>query len=448
MAIKALFTAKQVQVLNQELNNHAWDLMINYGAVRSGKTYVDNFVFLYEVRHAAEVAKQQHKHHPMYILAGVSSKSIQNNILNEITETFGITFKFDVHHAFTIGFPGLPPVKIIQAFTGTIAGLGSIRGMTAYGAYVNEASLANEMVFNEIRKRCSMPDARVVCDTNPDVPTHWIKKKYIDQAGKTDAIICNHFTMDDNTFLDPKYVKQQKESTPPGMFYDRDILGLFVAGEGLVYQDFDKDGNIISHDDYEKLTKGQQLTYYCGVDWGYEHKGVIVVLADDEQGNTYLVEEHTKQHKDIEYWVKIAKDVRQRYGWNVPFYCDSARPEYCQRFEDENLNMTYAYKSIMTGIEVNATMVKRRTFKVLADVIQDNASKFEDELYQYVWDEKSGEPKKENDDVMDAWRYAKATQMYQTNGNDDTNLKDQAKMLADNGVIDIDPDSMNPWDMI
>ena len=52
MTIDNLFTKKQQQVLNQELNNRHWKLMINYGAVRAGKTFVDNFVFLYEVKHA------------------------------------------------------------------------------------------------------------------------------------------------------------------------------------------------------------------------------------------------------------------------------------------------------------------------------------------------------------------------------------------------------------
>ncbi|HFR3411256.1 TPA: PBSX family phage terminase large subunit, partial [Streptococcus suis] len=32
--------------------------------------------------------------------------------------------------------------------------------------------------------------------------------------------------------------------------------------------------------------------------------------------------------------------------------------------------------------------------------------KFKDEVYQYVWNEKTGEPEKKNDDVLDALRYA------------------------------------------
>lgn len=263
------------------------------------------------------MAKSLGKRHPQYILAGVSSKSIEDNILNELAEVFGLTFKFDKYNSFKIQFPGLPAVKIVRTFTGSISGLGAIRGMTSYGAYINEASLANKEVFEEIRSRCSMPRARVFCDTNPDVPTHWLKTDFIDKAdGKN--IVSIRFTMDDNTMLPPSYVAGQKKTTPKGMFYDRKILGLWAAGEGLVYEDFDRKLNIISRAEFEKRTSGQRLTYYCGVDWGYEHKGTIVVLCDDEQGNSYLVEEHTRKHRDIDYWVKIARDIQGRYGWGIP----------------------------------------------------------------------------------------------------------------------------------
>ena len=39
------FTQKQQMVLNQFINNKDWSLMINYGAVRSGKTVANNYCF-------------------------------------------------------------------------------------------------------------------------------------------------------------------------------------------------------------------------------------------------------------------------------------------------------------------------------------------------------------------------------------------------------------------
>ena len=163
MAISELYTPKQVQVL-KTLRRTDWRLLINYGAVRSGKTVVDNDAFLMELRRVRQVADKLGVKEPMYILAGYSSKSLQNNVLQELTNKYDINFQFDKHNSFT-----LFGVKLVQTFTGSIAGLGAIRGMTSFGAYINEASLANEEVFNEILNRCSAQGARIICDTNPDV---------------------------------------------------------------------------------------------------------------------------------------------------------------------------------------------------------------------------------------------------------------------------------------
>ena len=56
----------------------------------------------------------------------------------------------------------------------------------------------------------------------------------------------------------------------------------------------------------------------------------------------------------------------------------------------------------MSGVESVAKRIKQdRLF-----VCRDKVSKFPGEIYQYVWDEKKGEPIKLFDDVLDALRYA------------------------------------------
>lgn len=425
--LNKLFTPKQIEVLQQELLNPKWKLMVNYGAVRAGKTYVDNFVFLFELRHAAMVAQNKDMAHPLYILAGVSSKSIYNNVLTEIANTFGLEFKFDKHNSFQVKFNGLPPVTVVQAFTGSIAGLGAIRGMTSTGAYVNEASLANEAVFTEIRQRCSVEGARVVCDTNPDVPNHWLKTKYIDNPNDSDTIISNHFVLDDNTRLDPDYVTSLKETTPTGMFYDRSILGLWVSGEGVVYRDFDERKMVVP-----SQAIPDRLTIICGVDWGYEHAGSVVVMGFDRDGRWYLLEEHTKQYEEIDYWVRIAKSIQERYGYNVPFYADSARPEHVARFKREKINCNYGYKSVMTGIEHVAKLMKQGAFFVSREGIK--GQQFLDEIYQYVWNETTGEPVKESDHTMDAMRYAIATYQFMQERQQPNNRREQAQVLKNFGL--------------
>lgn len=388
MDLNRLYTPKQIEILKRT-NTEDFFILGLHGAKRTGKTVINNDIFLRELIRVRKIADKLKIKEPMYILAGVSSKTIQNNVLQEIYNRYQLDIKFDKHNSFT-----LFGVKVVQAFTGTIGGLGGIRGMTAFGAYVNEASLANEKVFKEIISRCSGDGARIVFDTNPDNPEHWLKKEYIDS--KSENIISYHFELDDNTFLSPRYIQNIKESTPSGMFYDRDIRGLWVTGEGVVYSDFDSNKHFINDVDNIDFE-----TYIAGVDWGYSHFGSIVVFGIDKLNNWYLLEEHAKQFKEIDYWAEVALDIKARYG-NINFYCDSARPEHVERFRRERIRAINADKSVLSGIEEVARLIKLGRFFVVSDKVKV----FKKEIYNYVWDEKTGNPVKENDDVMDSMRYA------------------------------------------
>ncbi len=391
MGLNNLLTAKQQEVLHTYLKGD-FKTMILTGAVRSGKTFIDNLLFLYELRRVKEQAKLEDEKHPQFILAGASSGSIYNNVIASLSNQFGIDLRPDRHNHYH-----LYGVDITPVYTDSIRGLAGARGFTAYGAYVNEASLANQKVFSEILSRCSKAGSHVICDTNPDNPQHWLKKDYIDNDDPDDKTVTFCFTMDDNTFLAPDYVKQKKAQTPTGMFYDREILGLWVSGDGIVYRDFDQRTMIINQ---EQLP--DDLHIYCGVDWGFEHKGVITVWGDDDEGNIYLLHEYTAQFKFIDYWVNLAKKLQDKYGHSLTFWADSARPDNVTEFQRAGINCRNANKSKMPGIEKVAELMKTGRFFIN----ENGIDKFLDEIYQYVWDENTGEPKKENDDVMDSMRYA------------------------------------------
>lgn len=385
------FTKKQQEVLDQFINNKRWNLMINYGAVRSGKTVVDNYCFILSLIAVRKQADEDHVQDPLYILAGTSKKSIYNNVLNPLFNDFGLIPDQD-----SIGNLHLFGVTIVLAYTGTIAGLRGIRGSSAYAAYINEASLANEDVFVEIQDRCSEGDGRVICDTNPDIPTHWLKKNYIDKDSP--FIISNHFVLDDNTFLSERYIKNKKATTPKGMFYDRSVLGLWVTGQGVIYSDFDQKTMVV-----DEAPEG--LDYYVGVDWGYAegHNNVITLLGDDLKTDvTYLVDIFSSTGKYIDYWVDVAKEIQRAHGLNIAYWCDSARPEYVSYFRQNNIQAKNADKSVMAGVEYCAERIKQGKFKVL----QKCAKPFLDDVYQYVWDPVRGTPKKGHDNVMDSFRYA------------------------------------------
>lgn len=382
-----LWTPKQLEVYKRTLSSD-WFMLINHGAKRSGKTVLDNDLFLQELLRVRRQADIERVDNPIYILGGVSTGTIYQNVLNELSNKYGLTFHFDKYGNFH-----LFGVYVVQVGTGTIAGLGKIRGLTAYGAYINEASLSNELVFDEIKARCSGYGARIICDTNPDHPQHWLKRDYIENGDP--SIIDFKFTLYDNTFLNQRYMGNIIATTPSGMFTERNILGNWTIGEGAIYRDFDESKAYIRDIKPYPITE-----YLAGVDWGYSHYGAIVVLARTQDGAYILLEEQADQFKDIEYWTDVALDIKGRYG-DIHFYCDSARPEHVDAFISAGLKAEFANKNILAGIEEVAKRFKEGSIKVL----EDKVSRFKDEIYTYVWDS-NGKPKKENDDVLDAIRYA------------------------------------------
>ena len=350
---------------------------------------MDNDIFLQELIRVRKTADKLGIDTPQYILAGYSMGNIQDNILTELSNKYGFQFKFDKFNNFT-----LFGVKIVQTSHGNISGLGRIRGMTAFGAYINEASLANQEVFDEIKARCSGPGARIIADTNPDHPEHWLLKDYIKSTAA--GIMNFHFCLDDNTFLDERYIRNIKESTPKGMFYDRGINGAWVSGEGVVYPDFDQNVHVITP------LQAKQIIFdrvFCGVDWGWEHWGAIVVVGV-KGSSYYIVEEHAAQHKYIKDWITVAKDIIRRYG-DVPFYCDPARPEHIAAFQNAGINAYMGNNRVLSGIEAIATLMTNKQFFI----VYSQCPRFREEIYKYIWKKNTGEPLKENDDVLCAIRY-------------------------------------------
>lgn len=386
--LSKVYTPKQLEIL-RACRNTDWFLLINHGAKRSGKTQLDNDIFLQELIRVRKTADKLGIDTPQYILAGYSMRNIQDNILTELSNKYGFQFKFDKFNNFT-----LFGVKIVQTSHGNISGLGRIRGMTAFGAYINEASLANQEVFDEIKARCSGPGARIIADTNPDHPEHWLLKDYIKSTAA--GIMNFHFCLDDNTFLDERYIKNIKESTPKGMFYDRGINGAWVSGEGVVYPDFDQNVHVITQQQAKQIIFDR---VFCGVDWGWEHWGAIVVVGV-KGSSYYIVEEHAAQHKYIKDWITVAKDTIRCYG-DVPFYCDPARPEHIAAFQNAGIDAYMGNNRVLSGIEAIATLMTNKQFFI----VYSQCPRFREEIYKYIWKKNTGEPLKENDDVLCAIRY-------------------------------------------
>lgn len=387
----AELTPKQKEVMDSFIQEKP-KILIASGAKRAGKTFVFILLFL---MHIAKYENQG----VSFIIGGATQASIRRNILDDMESILGKELKLNKSNAITVFG------NKIYCFDGANADAWKkARGFTAAGALLNEGTALHDSFVKEVISRCSYPGARVLIDTNPENPAHSVKKDYIDKDGQVLEsgrlnIRAFNFTLFDNNQLDPEYVESIIASTPSGMFTDRDIYGLWVSAEGVIYKDFNKNVHYITKEQFEKA-KPKITKWFAGVDWGYEHFGAIVVLGKTSDGTIYLVEEHAAQHEEIDYWVKVAKDIKARYG-NILFYCDSARPEHVRRFRREKIKALNADKKVVAGIEEVGRLYKLNKFFIVKEAVE----RFDDEIYMYVWNEKTGEPVKLWDDVQDAIRY-------------------------------------------
>lgn len=393
--IDKIYTPKQQEIYKRSVSKD-WYMLILHGSVRSGKTVMNNDLFLKELIRVRKIADKQGIKIPQYILAGDSLGAIEKNVLTELYNRYGIEVKTDKFNSFM-----LFGVKVVQVGHGNVNGISTIRGMTSYGAYINEGSLANESVFNEIMNRCSGQGARILVDTNPDNPHHWLKANYIDSENPN--ILNYSLTISDNTFLDKRYVDNLKASTPSGMFYDRNIDGLWVTGDGAVYMDFDYNKHYITQEDVDNNKYGKIIRYFAGLDWGFEHYGSIVVIGETDKGNYILVKEYAEQHQYINYWVNLAKKIKTQYG-DIPFYVDSARSDGNNQLIDAGIYVENGNKKVLQGINYVGSLFRKDKFYI----IEENVERFKKEIYSYVWSNKQGEDevRKEYDDVLDSVRYA------------------------------------------
>ena len=384
------FHNKQLEVLRC-IKNEKPKILICSGAKRAGKTFVLTFAFM------AHVAKYEDQG-LSFILGGATQASIRRNILDDMESILGKEIKLNKSNAFDLFG------NKVYCFDGANSdSYKKARGFTAAGAFLNEATTLHDTFVKEVISRCSYAGARIYMDTNPENPTHSVKSDYIDKSGQKLSngqlnIKAFNFTLYDNTFLNKEYIESIEASTPSGMFYDRDILGVWVASEGVVYTDFNKDVHYIKEADIKDV---QFKKYFAGVDFGWEHFGSMVVIGLGLDDKYYLLKEYAYQHKDIEYWVNIAKDIIKEYG-NINFYCDYARPDYINKLRVNGIRALNGRKEVIEGISTIATLFK--TNKLL--VLEDKVNLFKKEIYNYVWAKGKDEPIKQNDDVLDSLRYA------------------------------------------
>jgi PBSX family phage terminase large subunit len=244
-----MYSGKQRELMRLWQTGQLKRINILQGSVRSGKTWVSLVLWAFWV--ASMPADRA------YLMVAKTLTSLRRNCLDLLQTLVGTAnFIYSIPQKQGLLFGRmiyLEGANDLRAET-------KIRGMTLQGAYCDELTLFTEDFFAMLLSRLSERGARLLATTNPDTPTHWLKENYLDREADLD-ILSVRFTIDDNPYLDLKYVENiKKEYT--GSFYSRFILGEWTRAEGLIYSLFDVDKHVVPTIDraYSK--------YQVSVDYG------------------------------------------------------------------------------------------------------------------------------------------------------------------------------------
>ena len=370
--------------------------MLADGAIRSGKTISMILSFL--------LWSLSTFHDRDFIIAGITGGALRRNVLApmfRILETYGIPCEWKRTES----------KLVIGSNTYHLFGADKdnaqdkLQGMTAAGAYADEAALFPRSFVDQMIGRCSVTGSKIFMNCNPNGAYHFIKTDFIDHAGEI-GLYRLHFTMDDNLTLSPE-IRESYARSFQGVFYRQYILGEWVSAEGAVYPMWDDEANTYTEEDPEMY---DGMRRFVAADYGTVNPCVFLDVRDD--GKTFWVAReyywdsaaHRRQKTDAEY----ADDLLSFLGGdrNVQVIVDPSAASFKAELRNRGIRVLDARNEVREGIATTAVLIGNR--QVRAE--RTRCPGLLKEVHDYVWDGKArlrGEerPLKEHDHAMDALRY-------------------------------------------
>jgi PBSX family phage terminase large subunit len=217
---------------------HLCKINLFHGAVRSSKSYTADYI---------AIRKEISKLPPCNVLvSGFSSDSAKQNIVAEWEKKLKAEFKEHKNakgNYFTIPIKGLHDKRFYIRGGGKNGDEKGIKGVTLGYWYADEITECTEEFIKMAISRLSLPFSKAIWTTNPSNPTNYIKTNYLDKEklGVLKGIFQSfQFEMFDNPMLPAEYIKEAY-TTYHGVFFQRNVLGKWVAAEGHIYTMCDDD---------------------------------------------------------------------------------------------------------------------------------------------------------------------------------------------------------------
>jgi len=276
-----------------------------------------------------------------------------------------------------------------------------LRGPNLSWAYIDEAALCHKMTWPIVIGRLREAGTAGPCwITTTPKGRNWVWTEFVEKRREGYAMF--KASTADNPYLAPEFVEDLKTSYV-GDFARQELHGEFVAFEGLIYEEFDREVHV-------RRPPEQFVRVVGGVDWGYTNPAVILVVGLDGDGRAWVVDEFYQRRVLIGDVVAAAAEMRDR--WHVgEFYCDPSEPANIQQMARAGVPVYGANNAVGEGIQkVKARLPdagdgQRRLY--VSPGCANTVAEFESYCWKQQRDgELKDEPDKANDHAMDALRYA------------------------------------------
>lgn len=392
------FSAKQAEIF--KFMAEPYDALICDGAVRSGKTTVMIIAYIEWAMACFDLCN--------FAICGKTVRSAERNIIAPLMQIASLRKKYKLSYTRTTSMLEISRAgrtNYFYVFGGRDeSSYMLIQGITLSGVLFDEVALMPQSFVDQaIARQLSVDNAKLWFNCNPANATHWFYKEWVQKADNHNAKHL-HFLMSDNPSLSAKALEKAEQSFT-GVFYDRYVLGLWVAAEGLIYDMFDVKKHVV------KTEKRKYSEYILALDYGTLNATAALLLGYFN-GVWYAVDEYyysgrdaQKQKTDEEYY----KDINAFIG-DIPvrtIIVDPSAASFIATIRRHNKYIVLqASNGVLDGIRFTASLIK--SGKIL---INDACKNLIEELQEYHWDETSEDdrPIKEKDHACDALRYAMYT---------------------------------------
>lgn len=408
------FSKKQMKVLSwwQEGSPYKdYDGIICDGAVRSGKTISMSPSFI--------LWAMSNFNGQNFIIAGKSIGALRRNVTNTLKMQLG---------SLGLQFSESRTENVIKIWRGTTlnnfylfggrdeSSQDLVQGLTSAGMLLDEVALMPQSFVMQAEARCSVEGAKLWYNCNPRDKNHWFKLEYVDKAEER-RLLHLHFLMNDNLTLSAE-TRERYERMFSGVFYERNVLGLWVTAEGKIYTSF-SDRNIIKYEDWENHALRHDLFYFVvGVDFGGSKSSHAFQLTGFTQGFKQMITLKERRIKDEmnptqleSAFVQFLRECLLEYPVKE-VRCDSAEQVLIRGFRVavQKAGLQVAVKDAMKKPILDRIRFYSSMFSLGRYFILDTCKETIDAFETAIWDDKHEDVRLDdgttNIDTLDAQEYS------------------------------------------